>query len=459
VQPFRAAERRAIEKFVADGGGLFLIGDHTDLFGMTTYINDVAQLFGVTFRPDDTFDLMTEGQTRWRASKLLPHPISHAIGAFDFETSATLAVPLSARVPVMGYAMGTDEADYSRPGFFGDLHLSPNERFGFLPQMAVLPFGNGRVAAVSDSTPFSNFSLYFPGRRELVLSTVDWLNRDSGWLETNLAFLSLVFCAGATALLLSDYRSRLEPSATAMVVGFAVGLLLLFPQRAALEVRPPPEDVNLVLFEDNISSLNLPDSLRTPDQELDTLDAFYLSVQRLGAVPQVLPSLEDLPSGADLIVMARPQRSPTSEEIAILQRFVVEGGSLLVLDGFVNPGPATNEILGIFGVAKSTAFTFEALDDGMPRSSSRTNMIETVTVSLSGLEIMLRTMDGDDIYGQRAYGAGKVAVMLGAEGLTARALGARFMVTPNSMQKRSVRTVLGIFADLLGVPYDPEPEP
>jgi hypothetical protein len=68
-------------------------------------------------------------------------------------------------------------------------------------------------------------------------------------------------------------------------------------------------------------------------------------------------------------------------------------------------------------------------------------------------------MDGDDIYGQRAYGAGKVAVMLGAEGLTARALGARFMVTPNSMQKRSVRTVLGIFADLLGVPYDPEPEP
>ena len=48
-------EVEAVVRFVDNGGSLLMIGDHTNVFNMNTYLNDIARRFGFTFRNDLLF--------------------------------------------------------------------------------------------------------------------------------------------------------------------------------------------------------------------------------------------------------------------------------------------------------------------------------------------------------------------------------------------------------------------
>ena len=52
---FSPEEVQAIEQFVKRGGGLFLVGEHTDVFGTGRHLNSVAREFGFAFRHDCLF--------------------------------------------------------------------------------------------------------------------------------------------------------------------------------------------------------------------------------------------------------------------------------------------------------------------------------------------------------------------------------------------------------------------
>jgi len=40
-----------MEKFVKAGGGILMVGEHTDVFGTGRNLNDLARRFGFEFRP------------------------------------------------------------------------------------------------------------------------------------------------------------------------------------------------------------------------------------------------------------------------------------------------------------------------------------------------------------------------------------------------------------------------
>jgi hypothetical protein len=54
--PFSHEEVEAIVQFVRKGGGLWLIGDHTNVFGSGVYLNPIAKQFNFSFRYDCLFD-------------------------------------------------------------------------------------------------------------------------------------------------------------------------------------------------------------------------------------------------------------------------------------------------------------------------------------------------------------------------------------------------------------------
>ena len=68
------SEVAAIKKFVGAGGGVMMIGEHTDVFGTGTYLNDVAQLFGFRYRYDCLFDIDEVFQQKYRPD-IVAHPI------------------------------------------------------------------------------------------------------------------------------------------------------------------------------------------------------------------------------------------------------------------------------------------------------------------------------------------------------------------------------------------------
>ena len=63
-----------ITDFVEDGGGLLLIGDHTNVFTMGTCLNDIARSFGFTFRHDCLWHIDRIGEQVYQVP-VVPHPI------------------------------------------------------------------------------------------------------------------------------------------------------------------------------------------------------------------------------------------------------------------------------------------------------------------------------------------------------------------------------------------------
>ena len=59
TRAYADAEIATICAFVARGGGLYLIGDHTNVFGMTTYLNGVVERFGFAYGYDATYEMST----------------------------------------------------------------------------------------------------------------------------------------------------------------------------------------------------------------------------------------------------------------------------------------------------------------------------------------------------------------------------------------------------------------
>jgi hypothetical protein len=72
---YAPAEVDAIVAWVRAGGGLFLVGDHTNVFGSSTYLNPIADRFKMYFRYDATYTLdylaYSMQLTRWNRNRTL----------------------------------------------------------------------------------------------------------------------------------------------------------------------------------------------------------------------------------------------------------------------------------------------------------------------------------------------------------------------------------------------------
>ena len=91
---FFQEEIEAILQFVKEGGGLYLIGDHTNVFGSGHYLNEIARHFGFVFRYDCLFDFEDTFNEVYSPPRLLPHPIVNSMPPFLFAVSCSIE-PLS----------------------------------------------------------------------------------------------------------------------------------------------------------------------------------------------------------------------------------------------------------------------------------------------------------------------------------------------------------------------------
>ena len=152
--------------WVGAGGGLFLIGDHTNVFGTSSYLNPLARRFGLRFRYDSTYDLPTLRVTLYERPELLAHPAVLEMPPFLFATSCTLEAPLLAGNVMVGYGLRALPVDYSKRVFFPDKEKEQDYPFGLFLQSASVRHGRGRVVAFTDSTVFSNFTMFLGGKPE-----------------------------------------------------------------------------------------------------------------------------------------------------------------------------------------------------------------------------------------------------------------------------------------------------
>lgn len=334
--PYSPDEIRAVVDFVKRGGGLWLIGDHTNVFGMGTYLNEVSGHFGFAFKFDATYDLATGNLSYYEPPKMARHPVINHLPFYLFATSCSLDAPMLSENVIVGYGLKAASADYSQRSFFPkDAHSVTAIEHGLLLQAAAARYGDGRVLLYTDSTCFSNFFMFMPGKPELVLGSIDWLNRKNRFGFVRLLLAALAAASLGAAVFLARGRRRDEVALMAvfaLALGVGVGAALAGAVNQRTYPRSQPHTAYpIVAFEGEHSNYYLPaTSFKSGDQ--GDMQTFYVWTQRLGLYPEVRYKFLDCLNNSRAIVIMNPERDFSRQEVAEFEKYVEGGGSVLLMD-------------------------------------------------------------------------------------------------------------------------------
>jgi hypothetical protein len=424
----------AIEAFVRNGGGLFLVSDHTDVFGMTTYINPIASRFGLRFARDATYDLRSGDESVFQPWMALPHPVVRGVPPLTFMTSCTLDAPLRSHDVVTGRGLGTLRPDYSSDSFLpDDAERFIQPRFGAFLQAVALPAGEGRVAAFTDSTIFSSFSLFLPGNRELLLNVIDWLNRRNthGWLRPVLLGIGL----SAVILLIPLARrgafSNLMPGA---VLAASVGLAGAWLVAEGVVRVSYPSVVAHTPYVSACFELSHSPKLRSRFDDdaagAESYVTFYVWTQRTGVVPAVESDLSDC-GDADLIVLVEPTESISGTYLDSLKRYLAGGGRVLVLDDPRNTDSSAETLLEGVGLS---VVGHEPYRTTLRQVDSQDSIIDVMSErTIAGGDPWIVTDSGDVVAAAVDVGQGKLVAMMHSSIFTDARMGSR-VSTPDKRQ-------------------------
>ncbi|MCX5654606.1 MAG: hypothetical protein NTY65_08180 [Planctomycetota bacterium] len=344
-------EVAAIGRFVERGGGLLLIGEHTNVFGTGEYLNDIARQFGFRYRYDCLFGIDSFFEdTLPRA--WVPHPILQHVPEMEFAVSCSIEPTGSGRAVVLGTGLKNLGPDYHATNFYPQAEDRADMRYGAFVQVWSTRAGRGRVVAFTDSTIFSNFCAFEPGKSELMLGMIEWLNRRDSWGDPRIALAAV----GAALLAAAAAMARRWGGAWIVLVA----ALLLGGTMGAAGVRaanrasvPPPQAVRpfvRVVMDRTVSDAvlgkggfvgGLPEGFGIFEQWILRLG--YFTARRAG----------DEAFTGDLLVVVHPRRAAPPGFREGLVRYVEEGGKVLVLDSADNAGSTANDLLAPFGLAVS----------------------------------------------------------------------------------------------------------
>jgi hypothetical protein len=339
-----------IEQFVHAGGGLLLVGEHTDVFNVGVHLNDIASRFGFRFRYDCLFDIDGVFRELYRPP-LAPHPIVQHIGPLDFAVSCSIDPGASrGRAAIRGVGLRSLPADYHASNFYPQVEDRAEARYGAFVQLWTTRRGVGRVAAFTDSTIFSNFSTFEPGKAELMLGMLDWLNHRNASADPRPVLFGLGVLLALVSLVLSR---RLCGSKLVLL-----GAILLGWSAAVASVQavhecayPAPKPVRSfthVVIDRTVCDAPLSTSGFIAG-EPNGFGIFERWILRLGCFTSRRRG-DDALTG-DLVVFMYPDKPVSREFRTALSDYVAAGGKVLVLDSPANAQSTANALLYPFGLS------------------------------------------------------------------------------------------------------------
>jgi len=472
TSPYSEREIDALVEFVRRGGGLWLHGDHTNVFGTSTYLNRLSEHFGLRFRYDSTYDLRTMALSLFERPPVFPHPTVNYMPPYLFATSCTMEAPFFSENMILGYGLKTMYLDYSQGSFFPKKE-NRSYSYGVFVQQGGVKYGRGRVAGYTDSTCFSNFFMFIAGKPELALGTVEWLNRANrfSWLNPVLFALGIAAALGGAAAL----RRWERPQQAVLVLcagflGFALAVMI-YDSHVRRAYRPPQprKDYTHVAFESEHSRVTLPTRGLTKNPEI-SLHTFYVWTQRLGFFPSFEPTLEEALEKGDLVVVADPWKPFTQEEIDRMVLYVSNGGRLLILIDPRNRMRARDELLGSLGIrlvleadspegaqsapaAASTTGGEAADEERLDIVSLEGDLIVPAAraAGLAGGTPRLRLSDGRAILVESEIGAGRVFVFADFFLFTDQTMG-HTGETPDPRKRRISELEYWMLREIMGLP-------
>ncbi len=461
TRSFSKNEISAIVSFVENGGGIFLIGDHTNVFGTTDNINPLAARFGITFNYDATYDLRTSDLHFHENKTLLKHPAVVNMPYFLFATSCSMDAPFLAEDIMTASNLKTMYLDYSRGGYFPDKTDELNYTFGLFLQSAGLKFGKGRVVAFTDSTCFSNFYMHIPGKPEYAIGTINWLNR-SNLYDTPVKAVCIFVMLSSLAFLLftitrlSDKDTKVLFKSTGMILclgllGFTLSVSSFDNLAKKTYVLPEPHTpFKKVGFENSFCDFKIPNKRLLHKPAID-FQTFYVWTQRLGYVPDLF-SLENFsPEKFELVVIINPDKYIPDEKLDELENYINRGGRLLLIDKPVKNRSVSNEILKRFNLR--IRFDDISKDVDIYSGITKAGTLKSFA-AVEGGEPILLSNNKKVLVSVKKTGKGMIAVMACSPSFTNKEMG-KTETIPDSYQQFLYRLEFWIMKGLMEKKFEP----
>jgi hypothetical protein len=408
---FSDDEVAAITGFVERGGGLLLVGDHTNVFDSSTYLNDICRPLGFTFRNDLLFCIGSAYEQVVRPS-VVPHPAIQHVPTMNYAVSCSIDPGSSlGRAVARNAGLWSLPPDYHADNYHPQAEYRPEMHYGSFIQLWATRHGKGRVLAFTDSTIFSNFCVFQPGKAELMVGMLEWLNHTSV-LDRDGYRITLVILTGAIGLALlagglllaRQHRVAWVVMLSAATLGTTLGSVAA--AAVHLSGLPEPEQkadrpMTRVVIDRTVSEVPL--SLGAFTQgDGDGYGLLEQWISRLGYFTMRRSGRQAFTG--DALVIIGPTRSVSREYREELVEYVNGGGRVLVMDWPGSDGTTANSLLWPFGLVSDHSAGKEgllAIKDGWP------GMELTGCCAILGGEPFL-WVDDTPVGARVAYGKGSV---------------------------------------------------
>lgn len=320
-----AEDLRALRMFVARGGGLLYLLDHTNVGRCMLPANDVLAPYGI--RPK--FDTALPAKTGWWTDlKASGHPTVCGMSGERCEAGwwvgASLNIERGAQPLLVGTRCWSDWGNTRnvKRAYLGNYRIDRRERVG---DLVLAASGNtrssGRVIAFGDTSTPQNLAVAQSWR--YLGRTMSWLTARPEWQGWRWARTAGLVAMVIGCLALVVQRARLSIVALLVAGTLAAGLA---PEwfRPSFPRALPGRDVVLV-YAPALGRYSL-ESMKE-----DGLWGTQLAVARAGKLPRIIDTLDPRElAEARFLLMVSPGGSLSGADGALLSDWVMKGGQLTV---------------------------------------------------------------------------------------------------------------------------------
>ena len=336
-EPLDEATHQRIRDFVANGGALWVMGDHTFIKNGRNHINDLLEPWNISLR-NDSAQFFPQG---WFQCYRFRQGTPFASLRDDAENRPGILVGASLElgIPAEPFVLGrwgysdwglNDPAPEGNRGHLGDFEYQASERLGDLVLVAGQRSGKGRVLVFGDTSSFFNATL--SRSFELLQANLSWLGESNVWSLAaskpgRLSAMVLLLCFCGLAFRWRNSASTVSALATAGIYSIAChgpGGLLDYDDSFARE--------HLAV----IDFSHQPNASKHSSMD-DGLHGVSINLLRYGLMPVTAnewdPTMIDR---ARYVVMNAPRKPVSGGERRDLTRFMERGGTVIVGCGYQN---------------------------------------------------------------------------------------------------------------------------
>lgn len=221
IEPIDPLFAKGLLDWVAAGGRLLVVADHTDLFDTAQNLNALLTAVGVRISPTAVFDRLGQPPVTARAHWSEPSWIARSRDHRYLTGSSFESLPWSA-APVHTYGMSfAEQAVYFKANRFGYFQPDLAQPFGNHIAVAMLAHGSGTIQIWLDSTHWSTFTVFLATYQDAFWQAIR--RSGMGQASRTYAIALMALSLFAAAIVLWPARPQLLNVALAVSIGTTIG--------------------------------------------------------------------------------------------------------------------------------------------------------------------------------------------------------------------------------------------